>query len=44
MVIQFIKPDAQMTIPKTDPWLLEALASLNEIGATVNQIGAGRNG
>ncbi len=28
-----------MTTPKTDPRLLEALASLNEIGATVNQIG-----
>jgi signal transduction histidine kinase/GAF domain-containing protein len=28
-----------MTTPKTDSRLLEALASLNEIGATVNQIG-----
>ena len=28
-----------MITPKTDPLLLEALASLNEIGATVNQIG-----
>ena len=28
-----------MTSPKTDSRLLEALASLNEIGATVNQIG-----
>jgi signal transduction histidine kinase len=28
-----------MTIHNTDPRLLEALASLNEIGATVNQIG-----
>jgi signal transduction histidine kinase len=28
-----------MPAPKTDPRLLEALASLNEIGATVNQIG-----
>ena len=28
-----------MNSPKTDPRLLEALASLNEIGATVNQIG-----
>jgi signal transduction histidine kinase/GAF domain-containing protein len=28
-----------MTTPQTDHWLLEALASLNEIGATVNQIG-----
>ena len=29
----------QIPTPKTDPHLLEALASLNEIGATVNQIG-----
>ncbi len=28
-----------MAAPKTDPWLLEALESLNEIGETVNQIG-----
>ncbi len=28
-----------MPSPKADPRLLEALASLNEIGATVNQIG-----
>lgn len=28
-----------MTAPKTDPRLFEALESLNEIGATVNQIG-----
>ena len=28
-----------MTAPKTDPRLFEALASLNEIGATINQIG-----
>jgi GAF domain-containing protein/nitrogen-specific signal transduction histidine kinase len=28
-----------MTTPKTDPRLLDALASLNEIGETVNQIG-----
>jgi signal transduction histidine kinase/GAF domain-containing protein len=32
-------PDTQSTKPKADPRLLEALASLNEIGATINQIG-----
>jgi hypothetical protein len=34
-------PIEASTSPKTDPRLLEALASLNQIGTTINRIGPG---